>query len=174
MSNYIATIEHIWDYYVAALNFKAKCKFCESELNYALFGNFINHIRKDHTEIWNYETREKEISNKHYRNFFKYSSELFVKCIICNKEISRNERKGYHLSSSHTVQERDEHCLSPWSRKYFTQNHYFTVQCNVDTCREIVPINIISYIHYHIKEKHPDKLKNTQETHDKAGPSQRA
>jgi len=172
MSTNIATKEHIWDYYVATSNYKAKCKFCESELSYVKFANFEYHIRRKHAEIWKYETSVTE-DDRLYHNFFKYSYELFIKCIICNEEICVHERKGYHLYFSHTVQERDEHCLSPWPRKYFTQNHYFTVQCNVDTCREIVPITIHNHIHNHIENKHPDKLKNTQETHDKAGPSQR-
>jgi len=173
MSNYIATKEHIWYYYILAPNYKTKCKFCESELCYAKFDVFKKHIKKNHREIWNYETREREKSDIYY-NFFKYSSKLLLKCTICNKEISRNERKRYHLFSSHTKQERREHRLLSWPRKYFTQNTYFTVQCNVETCREIVPIKISNHIHNHINEKHPDKLKNTQETHDTAGPSQRA
>jgi len=175
MSTYIATKRNICDYYILAPNYGAKCKFCEMVYNYAEFRSFKNHIKKNHREIWNYETWVKE-NDKSYPNFFKYSSELFVKCIICNEEICMHnkENKESHLFSSHTVQEREEHCLSSWPRKYFTQNGYFTVQCNVDTCRKIVPISIISYVHNHIENKHPDKLKNTQETHDKAGPSQRA
>jgi len=170
--NYIATKEHIWDYYVAASNYKAKCKFCPSELSYATFTMFKRHVKEKHREIWNNETWERERSDKYDRDFFKYSSELFIKCIICNEEICIYESKESHLLSSHTVQERNEHRLSSWPLKYCTQNSYFTVQCNVDTCREIVPINIISHVYNHIENKHQDKLKNTQETHDTAGPSQ--
>jgi len=151
-------------------HYKAKCKFCESELSYANFDKFKNHIKSSHHEIWNYETMEIDINDKYFCNFFKYSSELFVKCMICNEEICIYEHKESHLFSSHTDQERLGHHLSTWARKYFTQNGYFTVQCNI--CHETVDIHILAVIRDHMVTEHLDRLVNTQETHDTAGPSQ--
>nr|XP_012232216.1 PREDICTED: uncharacterized protein LOC105677908 [Linepithema humile] len=162
MSLDIATKKHLWKYYVQLPNFEAQCKFCENKYNYGRYNNFKLHIARCHKKIWKYEEERKLI--KWPWMYFKYSIELYSQCVICDANIlSTSESIENHLNS-HSEEQRENHILRNWPRKYWTQRSDFMVECNI--CHKNVPICIYKYLNSHTKMMHSNKIKNTQETHD--------
>nr|XP_012215768.1 PREDICTED: uncharacterized protein LOC105668132 [Linepithema humile] len=170
MSLNIATKKHIWKYYINLMNFKAQCKFCEDEYNYIDHKSFKRHITKLHEEIWKYEEGRKR--KKLPWMYFKYSNELFSQCIICNANLSTSKSKDLedHLNS-HSKEQRKNHILRHWTRKYWTQRNDFVVECNI--CYVKLSLFIQKSLDYHTRNKHSDKLKNMQEIHDPVDSSER-
>nr|XP_012224428.1 PREDICTED: uncharacterized protein LOC105673399 [Linepithema humile] len=164
MSVNIATKKNIWEYYINLTDFIAQCKYCEIKYNYINDAHFKRHIKSFHTKILQYEEEKKLIKGPWM--YFKYSDELLSQCIICNADIlstSKSEDFVDHLSS-HSEEQRKNHILQNWKRKYWTQRNDFEVECNI--CNNTISLQIHIHLDSHIRKTHLDKLKKKQETHD--------
>nr|XP_012224431.1 PREDICTED: uncharacterized protein LOC105673402 [Linepithema humile] len=167
----LITKEHIWEYYINLTDFKAQCKYCEFKYNYINDTNFKRHIEKNHKKILEYEEERK--LRKWPWMYFKYSDQLLSQCIICYANIlstSKSADLEDHLSS-HSKEQRKNHILQNWKRKYWTQRNDFEVEC--DICNNNISLQIRKHLDFHIRKTHSDKLKNMQETHDLVDSSER-
>nr|XP_012219788.1 PREDICTED: uncharacterized protein LOC105670699 [Linepithema humile]XP_012219797.1 PREDICTED: uncharacterized protein LOC105670699 [Linepithema humile] len=164
----IVTQKHFWKYFVKLPDFKAQCMFCENKYNYINTANFFNHTKKYHKKILKYEQERKLI--KIPWMYFKYLNKSHSQCIICDANVlSTSESVENHLSS-HSEKQRKNYILCGWPYKYSTKINDFVMECNI--CNKNVLLSVYNYLDAHIKEKHWDKLKNTQETHDTVGSSE--
>ncbi|XP_067210298.1 uncharacterized protein [Linepithema humile] len=167
----IATKKHIWEYYINLTDFKAQCKYCEIKYIYINDQNFKRHIRKFHIKILEFEEEKKLIKGPWM--YFKYSDQLLSQCIICDADIlstSKSEDLEDHLNS-HSEEQRKNHILQNWKRKYWTQRNDFVVECSI--CNNNISLDIIKNLDFHIRKTHLDKLKIMQETHDPVDSSER-
>nr|XP_012221829.1 PREDICTED: uncharacterized protein LOC105671885 [Linepithema humile] len=164
----IANKKHVWEYYVKLSDFEAQCKFCENRHIYLKDGDLKTHMANHHIKIWKYE-EEKTIIKGPWMSF-KYLRKSYSQCIICNAHVlSTFEYVKNHLSS-HSEKQRENHTFRSWPWKYSTKKDDFVVECNI--CNKNVFVQVHNYLDVHIKVKHWDKLKNTQETHDTVGSSE--
>nr|XP_012224328.1 PREDICTED: uncharacterized protein LOC105673341 [Linepithema humile] len=160
----IVTKKNIWEYYIKLTNFEVQCKFCENKYKYIDSASFKIHIKRHHKKILEYEEEKKLIKGPWM--YFKYLNQLFSQCIICNAKFlstSKSEDLEDHLSS-HSEEQRKNHILQNWKRKYWTQRNDFVVECNI--CHAKLKLYCHRHLDFHIRRIHLDKLKNLQETHD--------
>nr|XP_012215920.1 PREDICTED: uncharacterized protein LOC105668249 [Linepithema humile]XP_012215928.1 PREDICTED: uncharacterized protein LOC105668249 [Linepithema humile] len=160
--------KHVWEYYVKLSDFEAQCKFCENKYIYLRDEYLKPHMAINHIKIWKYE-EEKTIIKGPWM-FFKYLNKSCLQCVICDTHVlSTFEYVENHLST-HTEKQRENHTFRSWPWKYLTKRDDFVAECNI--CNKNISLQVYDYLVIHIKVKHWDKLKNTQETHDAVGSSQ--
>nr|XP_012227772.1 PREDICTED: uncharacterized protein LOC105675320 [Linepithema humile]XP_012227773.1 PREDICTED: uncharacterized protein LOC105675320 [Linepithema humile] len=161
--------KHMWKYYTKLPNFKAQCMFCEKKYTYiSSYTNFYQHVARHHITIWKYEEKRKVM--KEPWMYFKYLNKLYSQCIICDANVLSTFKSVKNHLNLHSGEQRKNYAYQNWSRKYWTQESDFVVECNV--CHDNVSFPLHSIMGCHIKKTHLDKFKNTQEIHDTVGTSE--
>ena len=94
---------------------------------------------------------------------FKYLDNIYLQCTICDANVlSTFESVENHLSL-HSEEQQKNYKYKCWPCKYCTQEDDFMVKC--DICHNNISIYVSQHLNIHIKLVHPDKLRDTQETH---------
>nr|XP_012219782.1 PREDICTED: uncharacterized protein LOC105670697 [Linepithema humile]XP_012219783.1 PREDICTED: uncharacterized protein LOC105670697 [Linepithema humile] len=168
------TKKNVREYYTLLSNFEAQCNFCEKKYTYITINTLKHHIHSQHREIEKYEEERKR--KKWPWMYFKYLNESYSQCIICDANVlsisveSKSVEK--HLTDFHSEEEQENHTQKSWLEKYFAKSDDFSMKCNKCHKELSVAIQKINLTE-HIKNSHPNKLKNTQETYDTVSPSKR-
>ncbi|XP_067213426.1 uncharacterized protein [Linepithema humile] len=167
MSPNIITNKNVWEYYTKVSDFKAKCKYCKYTYLYKDSSNFKTHIKK-HKEISEDEEEKKLIRWKYFKYLNQYSSQ----CVICNTDVPSTTESVEHHLSLHSEEQKNYYVYgTDWTLRFRTEKNDKIVECNI--CHKNISLCISKSLDYHIKKKHLDKLKNTQEAYDTVGSSER-
>nr|XP_012225737.1 PREDICTED: uncharacterized protein LOC105674168 [Linepithema humile] len=167
MSPTIITYKNVWEYYTKVSDFKAKCKYCRNTYRYKNSSHFKTHIQI-HKEISEDEEKKKLIRWKYFKYLNQYSSQ----CVICNTDVpSTTESIEHHLSLHPEEQQKNNIYGTDWTLRFRTEKNNNIVECNI--CHKDISLPIKNSLDYHIKMKHSNTLKNTQEAYDTVGSSER-
>nr|XP_012219376.1 PREDICTED: uncharacterized protein LOC105670432 [Linepithema humile] len=168
MSLSIITNKNVWEYYTKVSDFKAKCKSCENTYLYKDSSNFKTHI-KIHKEISEDEEKTKLIRWKYFKYLNQYSSQ----CVICNTDVPSTTESVEHHLSLHSEQQQKNYYVygTNWTLRFRTEINDNIVECNI--CHKNISLCFSKSLDYHTRNKHLDKLKNTQEAYDRVGSAER-
>nr|XP_012221281.1 PREDICTED: uncharacterized protein LOC105671574 isoform X1 [Linepithema humile] len=159
--------QKLWQNYKNLRNFQIQCQHCDFQYCYINTTNFIDHIKKEHIDEYNYE----ETNGKQWPfKFFNFISSTTVQCCLCiviilSFDINKLET---HLNL-HFSKKPNYFIDCDWIWKYCKKVGDFEVEC---FCQRKISLDVsLWYFDHHIAATHPNRLPSTQRTHDIAKPS---
>nr|XP_012234209.1 PREDICTED: uncharacterized protein LOC105679014 [Linepithema humile] len=158
MSEFTLTKNNVWDYFQRIPNekFRAKCKKCKKNFTYITDIAFLTHLRT--------KKHQKYFSDKANKNFEEkpniYYDQLQLQCKICDKKVSHANFREH--VRDHSQEEKAYYEARRTIKEHMIQHDNFEAKCGVENCDDIIVLQIIPPLIYHLESKHRNELENIQ------------
>nr|XP_012234190.1 PREDICTED: uncharacterized protein LOC105678999 isoform X2 [Linepithema humile] len=158
MSEIIITKDNLWKYFerITEEKFRANCKKCGESFTYITDTAFLAHLRTKKHQKYFVDEANKNLEEEPYI----YYDQLKQQCEVCDKNVLY-ERFEAHVQD-HFEEEMAYYEARRTIKEHMIQHDNFEAKCGVENCDDIILLQIIPPLIYHLESKHRNELEYIQ------------